>query len=409
MRKKTLILAISLALAGTAVAQPDQWRADPNHDPDHGPLAAPRTDSHPIDQLVFLAEYGIEAAQEALEEWESDPARRDRLHQRPAYRKYAQKKANIRLEERLKRAKRLEVAAADSSDERVATPAVDAGKNANKDAGVSGQGLAAGRDSQDGAADMDFSAELDRLRSKVATLTAERDELARRLASLEVEHEQLQVAHADLKDRHKTLAAKHEVLTDDHERLLADNARLEERYAGLERRYESVVVERDELLARLADEGDAARVVQARPAPDKSPPPADGHRELAAVQQEAGQEAVKLNARGLKELERKRPERAIRWFLQAAHAGSTNAMNSLGFLYERGWGALPSAQEALHWYHKAAEGGHVHAMRNLSRFYDEGLGVLPDPELAAYWRRRADEVSRSLAAAGAEGDREPRG
>jgi len=102
MRRNVLAFAISASLASVAAAtDPDAWRADPNYDPEYGELAAPRTHTHPIDQMVFLADHGIEAAQQTLAEWEADPAYRERLHQRQAYREYARDRARTNLKQRL--------------------------------------------------------------------------------------------------------------------------------------------------------------------------------------------------------------------------------------------------------------------------------------------------------------------
>ena len=47
-------------------------------------------------------------------------------------------------------------------------------------------------------------------------------------------------------------------------------------------------------------------------------------------------------------------ENAMDWYLKAANAGNANAMNSIGWLYENGYGDY---SEAMNWYLKAADAG----------------------------------------------------
>ncbi len=94
------IAAVLCGVVGAQVADPrNEWAR--SYNPDTTPLAAPRTTSHPIDSMVFLADYGIESAIETLREWEADPDMRDRLHQRAAYREFARVRAQGRLHERI--------------------------------------------------------------------------------------------------------------------------------------------------------------------------------------------------------------------------------------------------------------------------------------------------------------------
>jgi TPR repeat protein len=48
---------------------------------------------------------------------------------------------------------------------------------------------------------------------------------------------------------------------------------------------------------------------------------------------------------------------AMRWYRQAADAGSGAAMINIGTLYEDGWGVPQDFAEAIKWYRKAADAG----------------------------------------------------
>ena len=75
---------------------------------------------------------------------------------------------------------------------------------------------------------------------------------------------------------------------------------------------------------------------------------------------------------------------ALRWLKMAAEHGSTDAMASLGYDYERGQEyvtlGLPGLvekdyAEAMRWYRKAADVGSATAMRHVGELYYSGHGV----------------------------------
>lgn len=409
MKKKLLALSIGLSLSAVAAAAPDQWHTDPHFDPAYGKLAAPRTDSHPIDTMVFLSEYGIESAQQTLAEWEADPAWRERLYQRPAYRQYARDRAQARLRVRLAEAAAPESEAEPDIEAEEAQPRQD--KVASTAPSHRRQMLERSREDRLEIPVVDFDSELVQLRSTIRTLTVERDELAARLAMLEEEHAALQLAHGQLKKAHEELQGA-------HQRVLAENESLSRKYTELQERYDMLRSEHQALLATLRrtpgePESMAGPAIADQERIPPVPEPTTGSAGLPARepeergamlavihrQEQTSQEAIELNRRGLAALDDGDAASAVRWFLRAARAGSANAMNNLGYLYEKGWGTLPSAQEAALWYSRAAEAGHVHAMRNLARCFEEGVGVLPDADRAAQWRQRAAAAEHKLSQA----------
>jgi TPR repeat protein len=63
----------------------------------------------------------------------------------------------------------------------------------------------------------------------------------------------------------------------------------------------------------------------------------------------------------------------------AADHGNGQAMASIGWMYENGFG-LPNSDcsEAMNWYQKALEHGYPKAIWNVGRLYDLGCGVPRD-------------------------------
>lgn len=57
---------------------------------------------------------------------------------------------------------------------------------------------------------------------------------------------------------------------------------------------------------------------------------------------------------------------AREWYLRAVDAGSAEAMNNLGVLYQNGWGVRADRDEARRWYARAADAGSSVARANLA-------------------------------------------
>ena len=69
---------------------------------------------------------------------------------------------------------------------------------------------------------------------------------------------------------------------------------------------------------------------------------------------------------------------ALRIWMEAAQAGSAEAQNNVGEIYERGLGGEPNYEAAVIWYQKAANQGYTRALFNLGTLYEQGAGVPKD-------------------------------
>ncbi|WP_051201747.1 tetratricopeptide repeat protein [Paracoccus aminophilus] len=77
------------------------------------------------------------------------------------------------------------------------------------------------------------------------------------------------------------------------------------------------------------------------------------------------------------------PQAAIDNFKTAARAGNPAALNTLGRIYERGWGVPADATAAAVYYSRAADLGEAWAMFNLGELYLSGHGV-PQSDAEAF-------------------------
>ena len=83
--------------------------------------------------------------------------------------------------------------------------------------------------------------------------------------------------------------------------------------------------------------------------------------------------------------------KAMKYYHIAAERGNTDAMNDIGFMYERGLGVTKDDAEATKWYRKAAEQGNASGQNNFGIMYRDGLGVEKDYVEAVKWYRKAAE------------------
>jgi TPR repeat protein len=81
--------------------------------------------------------------------------------------------------------------------------------------------------------------------------------------------------------------------------------------------------------------------------------------------------------------------KAREWFEKAADKGDAGAMNSLGWLYQNGYGVARDYVKAREWYEKAADKGETKAMLNLGWLYAKGVGVAQDYAKAREWYEKA--------------------
>lgn len=77
--------------------------------------------------------------------------------------------------------------------------------------------------------------------------------------------------------------------------------------------------------------------------------------------------------------------------LLAAQRGKPEAQNTLGRLYDIGFGMKMDHEQAALWYQRAASQGYATAQFNLASLYYSGEGVPKDYALAATWYRKAAE------------------
>jgi hypothetical protein len=407
VKPKSLFLMVSgllcLAMTSTPVIAED-W--DDSH------LAVPRNQTHPIDQVIFLTEWGVGAARLQLERWEADPEMQDRLNRREAYREYVRQR-EVRLVEAELRAKPGESDVVEAPSRQLTKPVEapdgvvsarpateldgaglieDAGSRSATEAADTPEKIASARPATDPRSEstkgsvpaVDAQEEESRVTEQVADLQRRMDRLEDAYSTLYDSHhaslwdiDLLKAAKEELEERVQELARKYSSLLEEHEELRARYESLADAHAALEVAYAEVV-------EQLEAQTDAPAKVHIQPSTHASiqPPPTPSA------------EAKRLNEKGLQALDEDRAPVAVRWFLQAHQAGSVNAANNLGFLYEHGWGTVQSLSEAYLWYQRAAESGHPHGMRNLARFYREGRGVNENAERAQFWDDQSEAAER---------------
>ena len=83
---------------------------------------------------------------------------------------------------------------------------------------------------------------------------------------------------------------------------------------------------------------------------------------------------------------------------KTAAAGNDTAMYRLGSLYEHGYGVPQDYQQAGHWYKKAAAAGNAPAMYSLGSLYENGEGIAKDPGEARQWYTKAAAAGNEEAA-----------
>ncbi|KZC09976.1 PREDICTED: uncharacterized protein LOC107188082 [Dufourea novaeangliae] len=101
---------------------------------------------------------------------------------------------------------------------------------------------------------------------------------------------------------------------------------------------------------------------------------------------------------GLKALEEKRYQDAIKHFTAGAKLSSVASMFNLGLCYELGLGTLVDQKKAAKYYNDAAEQGHADATYNLGVFYAQGRGgFLVDVNRARNYFVKAAKLGQSQA------------
>lgn len=90
-------------------------------------------------------------------------------------------------------------------------------------------------------------------------------------------------------------------------------------------------------------------------------------------------------------------EQAMEYFLMASEIGVPVAMNNIGWMYQNGYGVAKDYGKAMDWYLQAAEAGDATAMFNLGYMYTEGLGITQSYSKAMDWYLQAAEAGNATA------------
>ncbi len=88
---------------------------------------------------------------------------------------------------------------------------------------------------------------------------------------------------------------------------------------------------------------------------------------------------------------------AMEWYQKSAAAGSSDAMNDIGYLYYNGLGVTQDYSKAMEWYTKAADAGNASAMHSIGYLYYSGLGVMQDYNKAMEWCVKAADAGNASA------------
>lgn len=75
-------------------------------------------------------------------------------------------------------------------------------------------------------------------------------------------------------------------------------------------------------------------------------------------------------------------EESFAWRLSSANNGDVDAMNDVGWAYQKGRGTEVDALKAVKWYEKAVKEGSSKAMNNLAKCYEDAIGVEKDLDKA---------------------------
>ena len=92
---------------------------------------------------------------------------------------------------------------------------------------------------------------------------------------------------------------------------------------------------------------------------------------------------------GVKALQSKKYEMAMRYFYISARHHDARAYAELGNMYEHGLGTGINLQTAFYWYEKAAQKQIPKAQFHLAQLYEKGEGVKKNPQRARYWYQQA--------------------
>jgi serine/threonine protein kinase len=126
--------------------------------------------------------------------------------------------------------------------------------------------------------------------------------------------------------------------------------------------------------------------------------PARG-REVLVRAAEAGSAEAQNQLGELYEVGDSNPSEAAVWYRKAAEQGYAIAQWNLGAMYEHGRGLSVDETEAARWYLKAADQGNAIAQKSLGIMYEQGRGVTKSLSEAAKWFAKASEKNNADAMA----------
>lgn len=102
-------------------------------------------------------------------------------------------------------------------------------------------------------------------------------------------------------------------------------------------------------------------------------------------------------SKGQKLIENRKYNEALNYLMKAAEAGNTEAMFTIGRLYEDGKGVNKSYTDALSWFKKAAELNNPNAMFYMGYYLEHGLGGPQNYTEALKWYRKAADLGNKVA------------
>lgn len=91
---------------------------------------------------------------------------------------------------------------------------------------------------------------------------------------------------------------------------------------------------------------------------------------------------------------RKDETKAMQWYQRGAQASDKKCMFKLGLAYKKGRGVTRDYTKALEWFRKAAQAEHPDAMFNLGLMYHNGYGIEKDCEQAVNWYKKAASLGQ---------------
>ncbi|CAG8577636.1 13161_t:CDS:1 [Ambispora gerdemannii] len=90
------------------------------------------------------------------------------------------------------------------------------------------------------------------------------------------------------------------------------------------------------------------------------------------------------------------PQKAFKWYLQAAKQNDAFGQNQVGYFYQLGIVTEIDHKKAFYWYQKSAENGCSNAKSNLGYCYESGVYVKRNDRYTLYWYSKSAEMGDEL-------------